>query len=218
MTIMSEIPAGRVAYVCWLCGDCPRGSGPLESWSDPPLPAPRPASRLPCWDGALSTPKSVTASWGLLVPPAALPCRPLEPVGPPPRVSSGGWSSSPCLCRDRVSRLGRCSPRSNTSRCLPGTSPTGCVPRRPPEPAGPPPGVSSGGWSSSPCLCRTCVQSKSRRDGSPAGTLLSPFQDLSLPPGDFSYRLRPTPPAEPAGPPPGVSSGGWSSSLCLCRT
>ena len=205
-----------------MCAGCveiaPGGSGPLESRSDPPLPAPRPASRLPYWDGALSTPKSVAASRGLLVPPAAWPCRPREPGGPPPGVSSDGWSSSPCLCRDRVSRLGRCSPRSNTSRCLPGTSPTGCVPRRPRDPAGPLPGVSSGGWSSSPCLCRTCVQSKSLRDGSPARTLLFLLQDQSLPPGDFSYRLRPTPPVEPAGPPPGVSSGGWSSSLCLCRT
>jgi len=145
MTIISEIPAGASPMCAGCVEIAPGGSGPLESRSDPPLPAPRPASRLPYWDGALSTPKSVAASRGLLVPPAAWPCRPREPGGPPPGVSSDGWSSSPCLCRDRVSRLERCSPRSNTSRCLPGTSPTGCVPRRPRDPDGHLPGVSSGG-------------------------------------------------------------------------
>ncbi|XP_049717557.1 acetylcholine receptor subunit epsilon isoform X2 [Elephas maximus indicus] len=79
MTLISEIPAGA-SPMCAVCVEiAPGGSGPLESRSDPPLPAPRPASRLPYWDGALSTPKSVAASRGLPVPPAAWPCRPREP-------------------------------------------------------------------------------------------------------------------------------------------
>ncbi|XP_049740795.1 uncharacterized protein LOC126076216 isoform X2 [Elephas maximus indicus] len=135
MTILSEISEGRVTCVCWLCGDCPQGSGPLKPRSDPPLPVPRPTSRLPCWEGALPTPKSVAASPGLLVPPAVSPPRLREPAGPPPGVSSGEWSSSPCLCHDSS-------------------------------------------------------QSKARRQDSPAGTLLSQLQDQSLPPGDFSHRLR----------------------------
>ncbi|XP_064136008.1 laforin-like [Loxodonta africana] len=69
--------------------------------------------------------------------------------------------------------------------------PPATSPRRPRGPAGPPPGVSSGEWSCSPCLRHDSAQSKVWWQDSPAGTLHSQLQDQSLPPGDFSHWLHP---------------------------
>ncbi|XP_049759370.1 uncharacterized protein LOC126086768 [Elephas maximus indicus] len=153
MTILSEIPEGHVAYVCWLCGDYPWGSGPLKPQSDPLLPVQSPASRFPCWDAALPAPKSVAASGDFLSRQPRRRAASADRQGPLPGLVQGS-RAAPHACAvtapgqkpgAKVPQLGRCTPGSKISRCLPGTPcPTSRVTVHPCGPAGPPPEVSSG--------------------------------------------------------------------------
>ncbi|XP_049741006.1 uncharacterized protein LOC126076514 [Elephas maximus indicus] len=112
-------------------------------------------------------------------------------------------------------RLERYSPRSNISHFLPGISPSCALHRSrelsgrgPHEQLGPPPGSIQGN-----ALTPRPFSPRSQRDVSPAGTVLSPLQDPSLPgisPSGALHRwgeLGGRGPHEQLGLPPGVYSG-----------